>query len=259
MNTNMIPLDSRLRPMLAGGKRLRGIFVGIPSPALIEMCAFAGFDFVIIDNEHGSADLQTTENMLRAARATGIVPVVRCRQADIPRVLDMGASGVQVPMVSTVEQAQELASMVRYPLPDGKGGQRGSAFSTRAAGYGAFGGPGHTSRSNDGIGLIAMIETPEGVANAHAIASVPGVDAVFVGPNDLAHSMGYENRWQEPAVAKAIEHTLREVARAGKCPGTLAFSQADEDRLAAFGTRYFCSVLSSVVTQALKQAARVPE
>jgi 4-hydroxy-2-oxoheptanedioate aldolase len=174
-------------------------------------------------------------------------------------VLDMGASGVQVPMVSTVEQAQELASMVRYPLPGGKGGQRGSAFSTRAAGYGAFGGPGHTSRSNDGIGLIAMIETPEGVANAHAIASVPGVDAIFVGPNDLAHSMGYENRWQEPAVAQAIEHTLREVARAGKCPGTLAFSQADEDRLAAFGTRYFCSVLSSVVTQALKQAARVPE
>jgi 4-hydroxy-2-oxoheptanedioate aldolase len=255
----MIPLDGRLRPMLAGGKRLRGIFVGIPSPALIEMCAFAGFDFVIIDNEHGSADLQTTENMLRAARATGIVPVVRCRQADIARVLDMGASGVQVPMVSTVEQAQELASMVRYPLPGGKGGQRGSAFSTRAAGYGAFGGPGHTSRSNDGIGLIAMIETPEGVANAHAIASVPGVDAIFVGPNDLAHSMGYENRWQEPAVAQAIEHTLREVARAGKCPGTLAFSQADEDRLAAFGTRYFCSVLSSVVTQALKQAARVPE
>lgn len=258
MNAERMPFDSRLRPRLASGDRLRGIFIGLPSPALVEMCAFAGFDFVVIDNEHGSSDLQTTEHMLRAARATGILGIVRCLTHDVPRVLDIGASGVQVPMIGNVREAEELVKMVRYPLPGGQGGSRGSAFSTRAAGYGAFGGPAHTRRSNDGIGLIAMIETPEGVANAFEIASVPGIDAVFVGPNDLAHTMGHDNRWHDPEVAQAIAHTLREVARAGKCPGTLAFSQQDEDLLAVLGTRYFCSVISNVITQALREAARVP-
>lgn len=258
MNAARMPFDDRLRLRLASGERLRGIFVGLPSPALVEMCAFAGFDFVVIDNEHGSADLETTEHMLRAARATGILGIVRCRVHDLPRVLDLGASGVQVPMVGNAREAEELVKLVRYPLPGGQGGARGSAFSTRAAGYGAFGGPAHTRRSNEGIGLIAMIETPEGVANAFDIASVPGIDAIFVGPNDLAHTMGHDNRWRDPEVEQAIAHTLREVARAGKCPGTLAFSQDDEDRLAVLGTRYFCSVISNVITQALRDAARVP-
>lgn len=251
-----IPFDDRLRGMLRGGHRLRGIFNSLSSPALVEMCAFAGFDFVIIDNEHGSADLETTEHMLRAARASGIVPLVRCLPQDIARLLDMGASGIQVPMVSTPEQARELVERVRYPLPGGAGGRRGSAFSTRAAGYGAFGGPAHTQRSNEGVGLVLMIETPEGVANAHAIASVPGVDAVFVGPNDLAHAMGHENRWTDPPVQAAIDSALRDIARAGNCAGTLAFTQADEDRYAALGARYFCTVASSVITQALANAAR---
>ena len=251
-----IPFDDRLRGMFRSGERLRGIFNSLSSPALVEMCAFAGFDFVVIDNEHGSADLQTTENMLRAARASGIVPVVRCLPHDIPRLLDMGASGIQVPMVSTPEQARDLVDRVRYPLPGGAGGHRGSAFSTRAAGYGAYGGPSHTQRSNDGVGLVVMIETPEGVANAHAIASVPGVDAVFIGPNDLAHAMGHENRWTDPPVQAAIDSALRDVARAGICPGILAFSQAEEDRYADVGARFFCTVASAVITQALAQAAR---
>ena len=198
MNLNHHPLDPRLADMLRSGRRLRGIFNSIPSPAVVEMCGYAGFDFVVIDNEHGSADLQTTEHMLRAARASGIVPIVRCFEHDIARVLDMGASGVQVPMVETPEQALRLAQRVRYPQPGGGGGgQRGSAFSPRAAGYGAFGGTAHTQRSNASLALVVMIETPLGVANAAAIAAVPGVDAVFVGPNDLAHTMGHENRWKK--------------------------------------------------------------
>ncbi|MET0186009.1 MAG: 4-hydroxy-2-oxovalerate aldolase, partial [Achromobacter sp.] len=72
------PLDGAMPAMLRSGKRLRGVFNGLPSPAIVEMCGYAGFDFIIIDNEHGSADFGTTEHMLRAARASGIVPVVRC-------------------------------------------------------------------------------------------------------------------------------------------------------------------------------------
>ena len=255
MNLAHHPLDTRLPEMLRSGRRLRGVFNSIPSPAVVEMCGYAGFDFIVIDNEHGSADLQTTEHMLRAARASGIVPIVRCFEHDIARVLDMGASGVQVPMVDTPDQARRLAQRLRYPQPGGAGGQRGSAFSPRAAGYGAFGGPAHTQRSNDSLALVVMIETPLGVANAAAIAAVPGVDAVFVGPNDLAHTMGHENRWQEEPVLQAIEQVLRDVTAQGKCPGILALTAADEERFARMGARYFANVTTGLFTQALRQAA----
>jgi 4-hydroxy-2-oxoheptanedioate aldolase len=245
------PLDTRLSGLLRGDRRLRGVFSGLPSPAIVEMCAYAGFEFIIIDNEHGCADLETTENMLRAARASGIIPVVRCLPEDLSRVLDMGAGAVQIPMVSTAEQARELAAQVRYP----KVGRRGSAFSSRAAGYGAFGGIAHTTRSNEGIALIAMIETPEGVENAQAIAAVEGVDAVFVGPNDLAHAMGHDNNWASPPVEAAIEKALRAVAAAGRCAGTIALTPEAEDKYAQWGARYFANVATSIITQALAKAA----
>jgi len=251
MDSTRYPLDGRLPALLRSGRCVRGIFNGLPSPAIVEMCGHAGFDFVVIDNEHGSADLGATENMLRAARASGIVPVVRCFEADVPRVLDMGASAVQIPMVETVEQARRLAGLVRYP-PLGK---RGSAFSTRAAGYGAFGGAGHTGRSNDGIAFIAMIETPQAIDQAGAIAAVDGVDAVFIGPNDLAHAMGHGSDWNAAPVQAAIERGLKAVAEAGKCPGILGLTPADEEKYAALGARYFANVATGLITRAFAQAA----
>ena len=229
MSEALLPLDTRLPALLKSGKRLRGIFNGIASPAIVEMCAYAGFDFMVIDNEHGSASIETTENMLRAARASNLPTLVQ---------------------------------RVKYPLASGantgKGisGQRGSAFSSRAAGYGTFGGPAHTQRSNDGIALMVMIETPEGVTNAESIAAVEGVDGVFIGPNDLAYSMSCENRWNEAVVQAAIERTLMAVAAAGKCPGILALSPEDEDKYAAWGARYFASVSTGIITRALKEAAQ---
>jgi len=246
------PIDNRLPALLRSGESLRGIFTALPSPAIVEMCAYAGFTFVIIDNEHGAADFETTEHMLRAARASGIIPVVRCFADDIPRVLDMGVSAIQTPMVETAEEARELVARVRYPVI----GRRGSAFSGRAAGYGAFPGAAHTRRSNEGVALIAMIETPAGVINAAEIAAVDGIDAVFVGPNDLAHAMGHGNDWKAPAVAVAIEHALRAVDRAGKCPGIIALGPDDEEHYGRFGARYFATVATSLITQAFRQAAQ---
>ena len=253
-----LPLDTRLRAALTGNTPLHGLFCGLPLPALVEMAAFAGFDFVVIDNEHGMAGFETTEHMLRAARASGIVPIVRCFEADIARCLDAGASGIKVPMVQTPEQAQRIAQRMRYPRPDaqaGLRGLRGSAFSTRAAGYGAFGGPGHTDRSNESLGFIAMLETPQAIDAAAEIAAVEGVDAVFIGPNDLAHAMGHENRWQDAAVQKAIERGLRAIADAGKCPGVLALDAAARKTYAGWGARYFANVASSLIMKAFEQAA----
>lgn len=253
------PVDTRLPALLRSGRALQGIFCSIPSPALVEMCGYAGFDFIVIDNEHGSADLQTTEQLLRAVRAAGIPPIVRCFEHDIARVLDMGASGVQVPMVETAEQAGRLAARVRYPLPAGRGGlagQRGVSFGGRAAGYGFFGGPAHVALSNDGLVFVAMVETPAGVRNAAAIAAVPGVDAVFVGPNDLAHGMGFENRWHEAPVQQAIRDVVQAVAAAGKCPVVMALDAIEQQRYADWGARFFASVATQVITQALREAVR---
>jgi 4-hydroxy-2-oxoheptanedioate aldolase len=253
------PLDTRILDMLRSGQRLRGIFNGIASPTIVEMCGYAGFDFIVIDNEHGSASIETTEHLLRAARASNLPAVVRCLEQDIARTLDIGAGALQIPMVNTAAHAAALVQRIKYPRPAGEpglAGQRGSAFSSRAAGYGAFGGPQHTQRSNDGIALIVMIETPQAVANAGAIAAVDGVDAVFVGPNDLAHAMGHENRWDDAPVQAAIERTLRAVASAGKCPGILALNPRDEDKYGAWGARYFASVTTGIITRAFKEAAQ---
>ncbi|MEI2417901.1 aldolase/citrate lyase family protein [Orrella sp. JC864] len=251
MSDTRFPLDGRLPGMLRSGKPLRAVFNGLPSPAIVEMCAFAGFDFIILDNEHGSADLGATEHMLRAARAAGIVPVVRCFEHDLPRILDMGASAVQVPMVQSAQQARRLVDMVRYPPL----GRRGSAFSTRAAGYGAFGGAAHTQRSNEGIAFIPMVETPEAIAAAAEIAAVDGVDAVFIGPNDLAHAMGHGSDWNAEPVQQAIAQGLKAIAAAGKCPGIIALTPADEQKYGALGARYFANVSTSIITRALAQAA----
>ena len=252
------PLDTRASEMFRSGNRLRGIFNGIPSPALVERCAYAGFDLLIIDNEHGSASIETTENLLRAARASNIPAIVRCLEQDLARTLDVGAGGVQVPMVSNASHAEALVRRVKYPLPVGESridGKRGSAFSCRAAGYGAFGGSNHTRKSNLGIALVVMIETAEGVENSASIAAVEGVDAVFIGPNDLAHNMGYENRWNEPAVQSAIEFSIKAVASAGKCPGILALTPEDEERYSNWGARYFATVSTGIITAALRDAA----
>lgn len=260
MSDYIRPLDTRLTMLLRSKTRTRGIFNPLPSPALVEMCAFAGFEFVIIDNEHGTADFQATENLLRAARASGIPAAVRCHVTDIARTLDAGAGAIQIPMVNSAAQARDLVAMVKYPGPKvdrtGAGGKRGCAFSTRAAGYGEFGGPAHIKASNEGIALILQVETPEGIDNAGDIAAVEGVDAVFVGTNDLAHAMGCENRYDDAKVLACAERAVRATVAAGKCAGVPAFSAAEEDKYAAWGASYFAGSATGLIMRAFREVAR---
>jgi 4-hydroxy-2-oxoheptanedioate aldolase len=252
------PIDAQLRTLMQSGKPMRGLFNGLACPALVEMTAFAGYDFTIIDNEHGSAGLETTEHMMRAARASGLPALVRCLEHDIARTLDAGASGVQIPMIRDAAHAQEIADKVRYPRSTGfvgVSGQRGSAYSVRAAGYGAFGGAAHNEKSNQDVMLVLMLETVPAIEAAEQIARTPGVDAVFIGPNDLAHGMGYENRFYEPEVQAMIEKGIKGIVRAGKCAGVLALSPEDEQRYSAWGARYFATVITSLITKALKDNA----
>jgi 4-hydroxy-2-oxoheptanedioate aldolase len=251
-------IDTRLPGLLRGSRALLGMFVGIPSPSLVEMCGHAGVDFIIVDNEHGPAGIESTEHMLRAARAAGVIPVVRTVESDILRVLDIGASAIQVPQVNTAEQARRIVAATKYPPL----GTRGAAFSTRAAGYGFFGGARHVADSNDGIAVIVMAETRVAIENLDDILAVPGIDAVFFGPNDLSFSFGHPGEMGHPDVVAAIEHGIRRALAHHVAPGVLALAPDDFHRWRSLGARYLPMVLSGVIANALRASVagtRVPD
>ena len=236
-------IDTRLPELLRGQRALLGMFVGIPSPSLVEMCGHAGVDFVIVDNEHGPAGIESTEHMLRAARASGIIPVVRTLESDILRVLDIGASAIQVPQVNSAEQARRIVAAAKYPPL----GMRGAAFSTRAAGYGFFGGEQHVADSNTGTAVIVMTETRTALDHLDEILSVPGIDAVFFGPNDLSFSLGHPGQMTHPDVVAAIEHGIARALAHGVAPGVLALTPEDFQRWRKAGARYIPMVLSGLL------------
>lgn len=246
----MSVLDTRLPQLLRGAQPLAGMFVGIPSPALVEMCGHAGFDFVIIDNEHGPASLETTEHLIRAARCAGTIPVVRTEEAEILRVLDAGASGVQVPAVNTAAQARRIVEACKYPPL----GRRSAAFTTRAGGYTFFGGAAQIERANEGVAIILMIETAEALASVDEIAQVRGVDALFVGLSDLALSMGHPGDNMHPRVQEALQRIFQRAAEAGIAAGVLASSPMDFQRYSGLGARYLPMTMASLVAGALREA-----
>lgn len=258
MNAGMNVIDTRLPELLRGSRALLGMFVGMPSPSLVEMCGHAGVDFVIVDNEHGPAGIESTEHMLRAARASGVIPVVRTLESDILRTLDIGASAIQVPQVNSAEQAKRIVAAAKYPPL----GLRGAAFSTRAAGFGFFGGERHVADSNAGTAVIVMTETRTAIEHLDDILSVPGIDAVFFGPNDLSFSFGHPGEMGHPDVIAAIEHGVDRALAHGVAPGVLALTPDDFHRWRRRGCRYLPMVLSGLLANALRTtvaAARQPQ
>jgi 4-hydroxy-2-oxoheptanedioate aldolase len=249
----MTPVDTRLPSLLKGDRPIAGVFVGFPSPALVEMCGYAGFDFVIIDNEHGPASIETTEHLIRAARCAGTMPVVRCSEDELPRVLDAGASGVQVPSVNTAEQARRIVERCKYP-PMGK---RSAAFTTRAGGYSFHGGPEQAARANEGVAIIPMLETIEAVQNLDAILDVKGIDAIFIGLSDLALSMGLPGGNTKSEVQDVVRNCIEKMRGRGIAPGILASSQRDFYRYHQLGARYLPMAMTSLIAGALREAVAV--
>jgi 2-keto-3-deoxy-L-rhamnonate aldolase RhmA len=244
--------DTRFRGYLRENRPLVGFFTGIASPALVEMAGYANFDFVVIDNEHGPASIETTEHMIRAARCAGIVPLVRVSGAnpqEILRTLDVGAAGVQVPQVNTAEQARVVVDAAKFPPL----GNRGVAYSPRAGGYGFFGGPGHIQTSNEHTVVITHIETAEAVSNLDAMLKVPGIDVLFVGPSDLSVSMGYPGNPGHPEVQATIAGCLKRIAAAGITPGVLITNSDEFHKYAALGARYMPIMATTVISGAMKE------
>jgi 4-hydroxy-2-oxoheptanedioate aldolase len=186
------------------------------------MLGLIGFDFVVIDAEHGPMGIENCENMVRAADTVNITPITRIAvntQQNILRYLDIGAAGVQMPMINCKADAEAVVRAVKYP-PEGKRGLAG----VRAADYGLVGSLADYVKEANRETLVAVhVETVEATKNLKETLTVPAIDVVFIGPNDLSSSMGYPGQSDHPEVRKTINSLLKDIRAAGKVAGTTAF------------------------------------
>lgn len=224
---------------------LHGCFVTFASPALAEFTAAMGFDFTLIDNEHGNMDPETLEDMVRASQCQQVPSIVRVsanREDAIRKALDFGAEGVQVPMVNTPEQALFASRASLFP-PDG---DRGVAFLPRAARYGLLTNKGeYLSQANKNRLLCVHIETPEAVSNLDSILDTQAADVYFIGPGDLAVSMGYGHDTQHPDVRNTINECMRKISAKGSIAGTYVSSGQQARMAIDNGARYLVTAISS--------------
>ena len=209
---------NRVKQMLKEGKKTSGAWLQIASPFTAEILSSAGYDWLMIDMEHGPGDILTLVSQVHAMKGSDCVPLVRTPWNDfvtIKRILDAGAQGVLVPYVNTRKEAVQAVKACKYPQE----GIRGVAGSPRAPGYGQNLGQ-YLQRSNDEIFIMIAVETPEAVTNLDEILQVEGLDGIFIGPMDLASSMGYFCDPSQPEVQAAIAKIEEKVLAAGKVLAT---------------------------------------
>jgi 4-hydroxy-2-oxoheptanedioate aldolase len=229
-----------MKARLAAGETLFGTFLTLGSPFAAEALGTLGWDWLLVDLEHGGGDESTLVTQLMGARAAGVHALARV-ESDVrgrsARALDLGVEGIMCPQVNSGEQAEAWASALHY----GPQGSRGIAFFHRGASYGTDPEPVETARART-LG-IAQIESPEAVEAVEEIAAVEGIDVLFVGPSDLSYSMGIFRRFDDPRFREAIERVNDAARDAGKATGIFltALDQVqraldDGFRMIAFGS-----------------------
>ncbi len=231
-----MPANNSFKSALAAGQPQVGLWLSMADPYLAEVSATAGFDWLLIDGEHAPNDLRGTLAALQAVapyRSQPVVRVVSGETALIKQMLDIGAKNLLVPMVDTAEQARALVAATRYP-PHGVRGVgsavgRASRWSARAD---------YLEVADDEVCLLVQAESVQALANLEAICDVPGVDGVFIGPADLAASMGYRGRPGHPEVQAAIERAMRVIIARGKAAGTLTSDPALARRYLELGCAF---------------------
>lgn len=242
---------NRMKAAFAGGKPSFGLSIMFPSPQMVEMAAPLGFDWVLIDCEHGSIGIESAELMIMAAEAAGLTPIVRPQSnsaKEISQVMDLGAMGVQVPHVITADDARRAVSAVKYHPQ----GARTMAAGIRAQGYGlAATNDGYLQQANAETLVCVQIEDSEALNNVDEILAVDGIDVFFIGPSDLSQSMGHPGNPKAEPVAKAIEETLAKIIAAGHTPGMPASTDAVQDVLSK-GVRYIYTHVPKLLGPAAK-------
>lgn len=240
-----------LKARIANKERLYGIFVMLPSPAVVEMCGYAGFDFVILDAEHGAAGTETLENQLRAADASGIPAIVRVSSRapdNILHAMDAGANGILVPHVITADDASTVIRAAHFPPH----GMRGMATTSRAGRHGLTTPADYIARARNETVVICQIEDGAALPNVASIARTPDLDAVFVGPADLATSMGRPGEPGHPEVVAAVGRIKQDVQAArGPALANFARTESDAAALAKQGFSVLCLSTTAIFSRRL--------
>ena len=186
---------------------VKGPFSKTEDPAIIEAIGYAGFDFVILDMEHGPNSVRSLQGLIRAAQIAGILPIVRIKENNFElaaEVLDIGAGGVQGPRITTADGARELIRAARY-APEGN---RGVCRFVRAADYSAADRFRYFKEANEAL-IILQLEGKEAIQNLDKILEVRGFDVLFIGPYDLSQSLGVAGQIDHPEVVRAMEQIVQ--------------------------------------------------
>jgi 4-hydroxy-2-oxoheptanedioate aldolase len=214
-----IPPRSDLRRRVLAGETTIGLFVGLGSAASAEIVARAGYDWTVLDLEHGTGTEAELLAQLLATQATPTAAVVRVVSAErmrVGRVLDLGADGLMIPRLETLAEINETLSWMRYP----PAGIRGVAAGTRGAGYSTLAHP-QIQGLNERILGVFQVESPVAVEAVEQVAAIDGVDVVFVGPADLSHSMGIPGAFDHPRFTAALDRVAAAAKANGKSAGIL--------------------------------------
>jgi len=244
----------RLRRRIKNGQTVFGPFIKLGCPEVVEIAGLAGFDFVILDTEHGPLNAETIQNLVRAAEVVKISPIVRVyenKAALISRSLDVGAQGILVPHISSQEEAVELAEAARF----GPNGQRGVCCYVRAARFSDTDRFEYFKSANENTLVVAMIEGKDGIANLDRILSVPGLDVIFVGPYDLSQSLSVPGQIVSPIVTREMQRVVEKVRSVQLAVGTFVDDIESAKRWADLGVQFISfSVDVGILYRAMKSS-----
>jgi 4-hydroxy-2-oxoheptanedioate aldolase len=234
---------------LSKGAPVYGPFMKTVDPAFVECAGHSGFDFVILDMEHGPASFSDLQNLIRGAEASGLIPIVRTYDSSetaISKALDLGAKGVQIPQIQSAEQAKEVVKAAKY-FPKG---ERGVCRFVRAANYSSISRNRYFALANEAL-IILQVEGKQVLHKLDSILSVEGLDILFIGPYDLSQSLGVPGQVSHPSVVEAIKNITEQAKKAGVVTGVFCDTFEAEELWHNAGIQYLSwSVDVGIFTEA---------
>ena len=217
---------------LKAGRLQIGLWCSLASNMAAEIVGDSGFDWLLLDTEHSPNEIPDLMSQLQAVQRGTATPIVRAAWNDavlIKRILDIGAQAVLIPFVENVEEAKRAVAATRYP----PAGMRGTAGSARASRYGRV--TDYLKKANEEMCVLVQVETRGALDQIEAIAQVPGIDGVFIGPSDLAASIGHIGDMQHPESQKTYEEAVRRLKAVGVPGGILTPNEEEARRYIGWG------------------------
>lgn len=231
-------MSKTLQQRIRQGDTVYGPFIKINHPVVIEVLAQAGFDLVILDQEHGTLSYETLETLIRAAQVAGIAPIVRVPDThpiSVAKPLDMGAAGILVPHVATADLARQVVNAAKF-APQG---MRGMDNTVRAAQYGLLGMAEYSRQANAESVVIVQVEDSSAVDQIEEIVAVPNIDCVFIGPADLSQSLGVSGQMNAPQLLHSITRVLTVCREKKVASGIYVGEEASFHHWRDMGVRFF--------------------